>query len=71
MLQDSGARILITQQTLRTRLPQTAGHTLCLDTGWNTIAMRPESNPDCTITPSHLAYVIYTSGSTGSPRAWR
>ena len=68
MLEDSGARILITQARLRQPLLQIAGHTLCLDTLWDTVAVHPESNPDRPVAPEHLAYIIYTSGSTGKPK---
>ncbi|PZO11325.1 MAG: non-ribosomal peptide synthetase [Leptolyngbya foveolarum] len=43
-------------------------HTLCLDTGWASIAQCPTHNLESHITPDHLAYVIYTSGSTGKPK---
>jgi amino acid adenylation domain-containing protein len=68
MLEDCGARILLTQKRLRDQLPQTDQHTLCLDSDWTAIAGQPESNPDRPTTPKQLAYVIYTSGSTGKPK---
>ncbi|MEO5371417.1 MAG: amino acid adenylation domain-containing protein [Magnetococcus sp. DMHC-1] len=66
MLDDSGARIILTQTT-QPHLPF-AGETLYLDTAWPTIARHPEHDPACSVTPEHLAYVIYTSGSTGKPK---
>ncbi len=68
MLEDSGARILLTQEALRERLPHTVAQTLCLDTEQERLARQPRTNPACTVSPHHLAYVIYTSGSTGQPK---
>ncbi|MFH0787407.1 MAG: amino acid adenylation domain-containing protein [Pseudomonadota bacterium] len=68
MLADSEAKILITQENLRHRLPQFAEKILCLDTDGPFIAQKPESNPDRLIAPKQLAYIIYTSGSTGKPK---
>ena len=68
MLEDSGARILITQETVRHRLTQKVEHTLSLDTQWTDIACQSEMNPHQMVAPEHLAYIIYTSGSTGKPK---
>ncbi len=68
MLEDSGARILLTQEALRERLPHTVAQTLCLDTEQERLARQPRTNPACAVSPHHLAYVIYTSGSTGQPK---
>ncbi|UVM65133.1 amino acid adenylation domain-containing protein [Pseudomonas sp. B21-009] len=66
MMQDSGMRLLLTQQSVRERLPVPADvECLLLDQpqdGW------PVSNPACYPHPQNLAYVIYTSGSTGKPK---
>jgi len=68
MLEDSGARIVITLETLRPGLPQATQYHLCLDAEGATIAAQPEHNPDRPVAPEQLAYVIYTSGSTGKPK---
>ena len=68
MLEDSGARILLTEEALRERLPHTVAQTLCLDREQDRLARQPRTNPECTAAPRHLAYVIYTSGSTGKPK---
>ncbi len=68
MLEDCGARILLTQEHLRDQLPQAVQHTRCLDNGWAAFAKQPQTNPDRLIAPEQLAYVIYTSGSTGKPK---
>lgn len=67
MLADSGATVLVTQQSLNTRL--LSGPILCdLDADWPLIAVQPEQDPVSLVTAENLAYVIYTSGSTGKPK---
>ena len=68
MLKDCGARVLLTEESLRERLPHTVAQTLSLDTEQERLARQPRTNPDGTVSPHHLAYVIYTSGSTGRPK---
>ena len=68
MLRDSGARVLLTQESLLGHLPETGVRVLCLDRDWAEIARRPESRPENLVSPLNLAYVIYTSGSTGTPK---
>jgi len=68
MLRDSGARVLLTQESLLGHLPETGVRVLCLDRDWDQIARRPESRPENLVSPLNLAYVIYTSGSTGTPK---
>ncbi|WP_338744881.1 amino acid adenylation domain-containing protein [Pseudomonas putida] len=68
MFEDSGIRLLLTQQHLRHALPVPEGVcTLVLDgeTGLNSYS---EANPARQVSPDNLAYVIYTSGSTGKPK---
>ncbi|QHD06684.1 non-ribosomal peptide synthase/polyketide synthase [Pseudomonas sp. R76] len=64
MLEDSRARVLLTQPHLNGRLAQPHGLRVLLvdDAGGD------EHNPQVNVTPEHLAYVIYTSGSTGKPK---
>jgi len=68
MLEDSGARILLTQETLNRQFPFTAELTLCLNSEKELIAGQPDNNLLLPIVSEHLAYVIYTSGSTGKPK---
>src|SRR5208337_1530730 len=66
MLEDSGVRVLVTEQSLRGELPAFAGTTILLeDAGWQ--ANRCD-NLSVAVKPEDLAYVIYTSGSTGKPK---
>jgi len=68
MLEDSGARILLTQEILNRQFPFTAEITLCLDSEKKLIASQPDYNLLLSIASEHRAYVIYTSGSTGKPK---
>lgn len=68
MLEDAGAKIVLTQKSLLARLPETSSHKLCLDEDWPQIASHSPSNPVASTTPRQLAYVMYTSGSTGQPK---
>ncbi len=69
MLEDSGARVLITQQSLLDRVPQsTTAHLLCLDREEPELETLPAHPPALPSDPERLAYVIYTSGSTGRPK---
>nr|UXB94720.1 non ribosomal peptide synthetase [Pseudomonas syringae] len=66
LLADSAPKVLLTQQALITRVPETAVPVIAFD--------RPEwpqrlENPQVAVlNATHLAYVIYTSGSTGQPK---
>ncbi|MFT0517014.1 amino acid adenylation domain-containing protein [Pseudomonas faucium] len=67
MIEDSGIRLLLTQQALLASLPLPAGvQCVALDT----LALDglPASSPALALHAHQLAYVIYTSGSTGRPK---
>lgn len=68
MLQDSGARILLTQAKLQARLPSYSGRVVNLDTEWENIRTQSAGNRAPETFPENLAYLIYTSGSTGNPK---
>ncbi|TDV49927.1 non-ribosomal peptide synthetase [Actinophytocola oryzae] len=67
VLDDTAARLVITQEDLADRLPATTDR-LLVDADWPTVATYPATEPAPIATPSDLAYVIYTSGSTGRPK---
>jgi amino acid adenylation domain-containing protein len=68
MLDDSGARVLLTQERLGDRLPETAARVVRLDADWPEIeAGEALAGGDPALSQSP-AYVIYTSGSTGRPK---
>jgi amino acid adenylation domain-containing protein len=68
MLEDTKIAILLTQGTLRDRLPQTGARVWCLDTDWNQFELLSTEQMPVPTTDESLAYVIYTSGSTGRPK---
>jgi amino acid adenylation domain-containing protein len=71
MLADSAPKALLTQQTLRDRLPCDALPTVMLDGALERLEPYSTQNPAAPglgATSRHLAYVIYTSGSTGQPK---
>lgn len=68
MLQDSQARVLLTQSSLIERVPQQNVEVICLDTDREKINRESDDNPVSGASAENLAYVIYTSGSTGKPK---
>lgn len=67
MAADSDIRILLTQDTLLHRLPNTCRRIL-VDEDWAQIARESTNNPGPMDLSNNIAYVIYTSGSTGKPK---
>jgi amino acid adenylation domain-containing protein len=67
MIDDSQARVVLTQSALLHRLPGTAP-TICLDTDSPAFSDESSENLQASAVPDNLAYVIYTSGSTGRPK---
>ena len=80
MLEDSGAAILVTEQSLletegEKLIDQATGRlrasgciAVCIDKEWDRIASYDVGNVAHETFPEQLAYVIYTSGSTGIPK---
>ncbi|HEY0512064.1 MAG TPA: amino acid adenylation domain-containing protein [Thermoanaerobaculia bacterium] len=68
MLADSGARVLLTQEHLADRLPETAARIVLLDADWPGIEAGTGGPAAVPSPPQTPAYVIYTSGSTGRPK---
>ncbi|MCB4782061.1 MAG: condensation domain-containing protein, partial [Sulfurovum sp.] len=66
MLDDSKAKLLLTQAHLKDTLPKTKSQIITIDT--LDTSKEKKSNPKTKVTSSNLAYVIYTSGSTGLPK---
>lgn len=67
LLEDAQVDILLTQNKLLERLPQTCPQIICLDQDWDAKELQ-DTNPSSPVQSSNLAYVIYTSGSTGNPK---
>ena len=68
ILRDTQAPLVLTQASLRERLPPCSGQILCLDDALARLASQPNHNPGPWAAPGSLAYILYTSGSTGSPK---
>ncbi|MCB2250910.1 non-ribosomal peptide synthase/polyketide synthase [Pseudomonas chlororaphis] len=68
MLEDSRARVVLTQSHLRARLHLPSGPRVLLVDEPAVDAVFSADNPGVALAPEHLAYVIYTSGSTGKPK---
>jgi len=68
MLEDSQAKVLLTQAGLLAQLPQGDAQVLRVEAGGHEFSGYPEHNPGQRGHSTNLAYVIYTSGSTGKPK---
>jgi len=67
-LEDTRARVLITEERLAGELADFTGVTVCLDRDRASLDLEAETNPSLYYEEQQLAYVIYTSGSTGHPK---
>jgi amino acid adenylation domain-containing protein len=68
VLEDSGARVLITREGLLGALPERRPTTVLIDRDAAVIDQGGSGRPRSAVHPEALAYVIYTSGSTGLPK---
>ncbi|MFB1479128.1 non-ribosomal peptide synthase/polyketide synthase, partial [Corallococcus sp. RDP092CA] len=68
MLEDSGAPVLVTQDSLSQQLPAEGRRVVRMDVDAAHLQTLPESAPVSGASADSLAYVIYTSGSTGRPK---
>ena len=69
VIEDVHAPVLLTQKSLRDRMPELGSAMVCVDSDWEKIARaRRKQHPSIDTTARNLAYVIYTSGSTGHPK---
>jgi non-ribosomal peptide synthetase component F len=68
-LAGAGARLLVTQQSLRRLVPAPDAAAVCVD-GADRAAIEasPDVDPAVPVAPRNLAYLIHTSGSTGAPK---
>jgi len=67
MLEDSRARVMISQQQLSERLDH-GTHVIDIARHWGEIKTLGLEEHSSTVYPANLAYMIYTSGSTGRPK---
>ncbi|HSS49447.1 MAG TPA: condensation domain-containing protein, partial [Thermoanaerobaculia bacterium] len=71
MLEDSGARVILTDRRLSGALPDTGAERIHLDGSWRDgEPALPRVTPGGS-GPAGTAYVMYTSGSTGRPKGVR
>ena len=68
MLADTGAPVVLTQQTLAESLAGVDVRVVCMDGAAEELARQSQNNPSTAVGAENLAYVIYTSGSTGQPK---
>lgn len=73
MVEDSGLKIIITQQSLQSSVPSTQNSVsiLYIETDFNHQFSFCKSELSGKASPDSLAYLIYTSGSTGKPKGVR
>ena len=64
MLEDSQPLVVLTQASLRDRIPAKQTNVICMDR----FSIPSNSHIDRKSSSSQLAYVLYTSGSTGKPK---
>jgi amino acid adenylation domain-containing protein/non-ribosomal peptide synthase protein (TIGR01720 family) len=68
MLEDSQARVIVTDTAAANRLPSAGRRAVFLDREAAKLAQYPTTVPAGRLDGAALAYVIYTSGSTGTPK---
>jgi amino acid adenylation domain-containing protein len=68
MLSDARPRVVLTDQRLRRRLPDSGARVVCMDGDAAAIAAESAQGPAGAVAGESAAYVIYTSGSTGQPK---
>jgi amino acid adenylation domain-containing protein len=68
LLRDSGAAVVLTQASLRPRLPAVEAAVLEVDGPLQADDTGRTDAAPAGVDPAQLAYVIYTSGSTGTPK---
>jgi len=68
MLADAQAPVLVTQESVASRIAGYQGRVVFIDRDRELIGRESESEVNAGVTTQNLAYVIYTSGSTGKPK---
>ena len=68
MVEDSGLKVLLTQESLLPLWSGPPAQLVALDRDRSAITAEPAEDPAVALRPDNLAYVIYTSGSTGRPK---
>ncbi|WP_437675107.1 amino acid adenylation domain-containing protein [Sorangium sp. So ce131] len=68
VIEDSGARVVLSREPWAAALDAPGPALLCLDRDAGAIAAEPDAPLGATARPENVAYLIYTSGSTGRPK---
>lgn len=68
MLADSAAKVVLTQENLRSAFSAQSPQVFCMDSDWAKLAGESVENPLNSASSNNAAYIIYTSGSTGKPK---
>ena len=68
ILEDSQARLLVTESALVDVLPNYDGNRLLLDADVHNLTNRPSGNLELEVPLASTIYIIYTSGTTGKPK---
>lgn len=68
ILEDAGARVLVTRSELAEGLGDQLDSVVCLDTDAQEIADENPNDLRSAVSDQNLVYVIFTSGSTGRPK---
>jgi amino acid adenylation domain-containing protein len=68
MVDDAAPAVLLTTETLRSRVAAPSPPVILVDRDRAAIEARPGTRPPRSAGPAELAYLIYTSGSTGEPK---
>ncbi|HMR40461.1 MAG TPA: amino acid adenylation domain-containing protein [Ignavibacteria bacterium] len=68
MINDSNAKIIITQKSIADKFPNKRSNILIFDDAISEFQKEDSNYPDVNIDINDPAYVIYTSGSTGTPK---
>ena len=68
MLEDARCSVLLTNERVLSRLPETESTVISLDRDWDKVARESEQDPKVEIDGDELTYLMYTSGSTGRPK---
>ncbi len=68
MIQDSEARVLLTQKRFAAHFRDATIPVIALDEAWPALASLSDLDCPSYAAPQSLAYVLYTSGTTGQPK---
>ncbi len=68
MVSDSNCGIILTQESIKSELPENNSEIVCLDTDLDKIKKESCENLFSEVKSDNLVYTIYTSGSTGKPK---